>query len=130
MCHIAVAALEFLDNSFILTDSGLSLTILNRIVASIKPLLMPFPDVIVEARDDEGACLVIFGVGGCAARKDVGSMTRGYVLSHVEICIDGGGQCNHPGGVFGSIGIGDENSHSGRRPSMRTRWDLDRGVVE
>jgi hypothetical protein len=45
---------------------------------------MPSPDV---TRDDEGACLVVFGVEPerYAAGKDVCSTTRGYVFSHVEI---------------------------------------------
>lgn len=56
-----------------------------RVVASVDPSLMPLVDMLVEAGDDEGACLIIFGVEGYAAGKDVGSTTGGDVLSHVEI---------------------------------------------
>ena len=66
------------------------------IVASSEPPLMPFPDVIVESRDDEGACLVVFGVERYAAGKGVCSTTRGYVFSHVEIYVRGGSQCDRP----------------------------------
>ena len=77
------------------------------VITSSEPPLMPFPDVIVEAGDDEGTCLVVFWVERYAAGKDVCSTTGGYVFSHVEIQVEEASAIALDG-IFGGIGIGDE----------------------
>jgi hypothetical protein len=45
-------------------------------------------NVTMEARDDEGACIVVFGIEGKAGGEGVGSMTGSDEFGKVEIKVE------------------------------------------